>query len=123
MTGPQLCEALRVLEQPSRDLDDRIWRWVNDRKLNPTAPGWQYDLLDAPLYTSCVTAALTLLPVVGELGHPNERMDYILEHINGGMTIGCRVGTGDPDATEWGCNAATAVSRAAIVAHLRETVQ
>lgn len=41
--------------------DDYIWHWVNKSKLNPNAPGWQYDLEDAPRYTSSLDAAIGLV--------------------------------------------------------------
>lgn len=117
MTAAQISDAIRTAEEPSRSLDDRIWLWVNRNKLNPCAPGWQYDLMDAPHYTSSVDAALTLLP---KGGPDNQPFDFVLEHTNGGLTIACRVGTPDKDAMEFGCNNASAVTRAAIVAHMRE---
>lgn len=117
MCETELDDALRVLDEPSRELDDRIWRWVNDRGL---CRGWQYDIKDAPAYTRSVDAALTLIPVVGEPGALDERADYIIEHVNGGLTIGARIATENPDHIAFGCNAAAALSRAAIQFHIRE---
>lgn len=96
MSDRELDEALRVLDEPSRELDDRIWAWVNNSGL---CNGWQYDLKDAPAYTSSLDAAVTLLPVVGKPGDLDERADYIIEHVNGGVTIGARVGTEDPSTS------------------------
>lgn len=41
-------------------LDDQIWRLVNDKQWFFT--GWQYDLKEAPRYTTSIDAALTLVP-------------------------------------------------------------
>lgn len=41
-------------------LHDRLWRWVNDNKLNANAPGWEYDLHEGPNYTASLDAALGL---------------------------------------------------------------
>lgn len=62
---------------------------------------WQ----DAPRYTSSLDVAVTLIPD----GH-----DWILKHINGGLTIGARVGHNDPDRTSWGDTAAGALCAAAL---------
>ncbi|AOR76560.1 hypothetical protein BES08_07220 [Novosphingobium resinovorum] len=113
-TSTQIAEALRTADAPSREIDDRIWRWVNEKQWG--VKGWRYDLEEAPRYTESVDAALTLLP----LCDTGERFDYVLEHINGGLTIGCQVGTNDPDAVVFGCNDASAISRACLVAHHRE---
>lgn len=116
MTAEELIAVLKVLDAPDREVDDRIWRWVNEHKLNPAAPGWQYDLLEAPAYTSSIDAAHTLIPLV-----PNEdqHMDYVLEHTNGGLTIGARVGSSNPEHTTFGHNEAIALSRASLEARLR----
>jgi hypothetical protein len=58
-----------------------------------------------PQYTRSLDAALSLIPE----GH-----DYILEHVNGGLTIGARVGHNDPDRTAWGDTAALAMCNAAL---------
>lgn len=118
MTAAELSDAIRQSDAPSREIDDRIWRWVNDQKLNPHAPGWQYDLHTAPTFTESLDAARWLLPIVDTADGP-QSMDFVLEHSNGGLTIAARVGTNDPDAIEFGCNDASALSRAALVAHLR----
>lgn len=116
MTAEELSETLRLADAPSAEVDDRIWRWVNESGL---CNGWQYDLKDAPAYTSSLDAAATLLPVTGAPGELDERADYIIEHVNGGLTIGARVATADSDHIVFGCNAASALSRAAIEAHIR----
>lgn len=113
MSATELDAVLREADEPSREIDDRIWRWANERGL---FGGWRYDLVEAPEYTKSVDAALTLLPVMDEHGTP---MDFILEHVNGGLTIGCRVGVADPDSAVFGCNDASAIARAAIIAHMR----
>lgn len=41
-------------------LDDQIWRLVNDKQW--LFKGWQYDLKEAPAYTTSLDAALTLAP-------------------------------------------------------------
>ncbi len=115
MSAAELILALGDLDGPSRPLDDRIWRWVNEQKLNPAAPGWQYDLLEPPAYTQSVDAALTLLPILNAEG---ERADYILEHVNGGLTISAQVGHNDPDKRTWGENAAIALTRGALELHV-----
>lgn len=112
MSRLEIISALAEVDGPDRDLDDRIWHWVNDNKLNPHAPGWQYDLLEAPAYTESLDAARSLLPKVE--GVP---MDFILEHVNGGLTISAVVGHNDPDRRAWGANDAVALSRGALEAH------
>lgn len=113
MSRTELIARLKDCEGPCRETDDRIWRWVNESKLNRAAPGWQYDLLDPPAYTESLDAARSLIPFVS----PDERMDFILEHVNGGLTIGSRVGHDDRDRTAWGANDAIALSRGALEAH------
>lgn len=98
---------------PDRELDDRIWRWVNEHHIH--GPGWRYDLEEAPRYTESLDAAYSLLPADGE---PPQVVDFILEHTNGGMTIGARAGTSDPAETFWGESDAIALTGAAIRAHL-----
>lgn len=117
MNTIELDDALRILDEPCRDLDDRIWRWVNE---SGHCRGWQYDLKDAPTYTASVDAALTLLPVTGKPGELNERADYILEHVNGGLTIGARVGTENSNEIAFACNAASAITRAVMQFYMRE---
>lgn len=120
MSAENLAETLRVREdsEEDRQIDDRIWRWVNDQKLNPRAPGWQYDLHAPPRFTGSLDAACALIPVIDSSDGP-QRIDFILEHVNGGMTIGARVGTEDTNLMVFGSNDAQAVARAALEAHIR----
>lgn len=113
----QLDEALRALEAPDRKIDDRLWRWVNDAKVNPRAPGWQYDLEFAPHFTESLDAARSFIPRL-ETCDGVLPMDFVLEHINGGITIGARVGEQDPDKVVFGENDAIALTRAALRAHM-----
>lgn len=69
----------------------------------PGPPEAEYTKL--PRYTTSLDAAVSLIPT----GH-----DWILEHVNGGLTIGCRVGHNDPDRTSWGDTAALAICAAAL---------
>lgn len=115
MTRLELLAVLKTAEGPDRQIDDRIWQWVNERKLNPTAPGWQYDLLEAPAYTESLDAARSLIPFVNK--ETGERMDFILEHVNGGLTISSLVGHNDQDRRSWGANDAIALTIGALQAH------
>lgn len=114
-----------VLESPDafyrlRDLDDKIWRWVNNNKLNPTAPGWQYDLFVAPRYTTSVDDALTFRPVYDNgRGDGPQAADFKLERLNGGMTIGCLVGSSNEDDYRFADNEAMAIIRACFAAYAR----
>ena len=61
MTTPEALNALadRVeREEPSRELDDSVWLWVNKSQL--FFKGWKYDLEFAPPYTTSVDSAVTL---------------------------------------------------------------
>lgn len=120
MTATEIAEELRKWEDlaSDRDLNDRIWRWVHEQKINPRSPGWQYDLHHAPDFMGSLDAACSLIPIMHTEDGPR-RMDFILEHINGGLTIGCRVGNSDPDEMMFGNNDAQAVSQAALAAHIR----
>jgi hypothetical protein len=69
--------------------------------------------LRAPAYTASVDAALTLVPVFQTEDGPRPA-DYILEHVNSGLTIGARVGHNDPDRTSWGATDALAICAAAL---------
>lgn len=124
MTALEIDAALKDPERYAlsdlalRDIDDRIWRWVNENKLNPAAPGWQYDLFAAPRYTTSVDDALTLRPVFDTPDGP-QAADYVLEHVNGGLTIGCRVASVDDEHMRFGDNDAQAIVRACLEAHGR----
>lgn len=115
MSRLELLAALKDADGPDREIDDRIWRWVNERKLNPHAPGWQYDLLEAPAYSESLDAARSLIPITDK--ETGERMDFILEHVNGGLTISSLVGHADPDRRAWGANDAIALTVGALQAH------
>src|SRR5574337_136324 len=58
-----------------------------------------------PKFTASFDDAITLIPAAH---------DWILEHVNGGMTIGARVGHNDPDKTSWGDTAVLALCAAAL---------
>jgi hypothetical protein len=60
---------------------------------------------EPPYYTSSLDAAVSLIPD----GH-----DWILEHVNGGLTIGCRIGHNDPDRMSWGDTTPLAICAAAL---------
>jgi len=63
MTTPEALTALadRVeREEPSRELDDSVWLWVNKSQL--FFKGWKYDLEFAPPYTTSLDSAVTLVP-------------------------------------------------------------
>lgn len=56
-------------------------------------------------YTASLDAAMGLVP---------EGYDWIIEHVNGGLTIGARVGHNDPDRTSWGATPALALTAACL---------
>lgn len=58
-----------------------------------------------PKYTRSMDAAMSLIP---------KDHDYVLEHVNGGLTIGARVGHNIPEQTSWGDTAALAMCAAAL---------
>lgn len=127
MTATQIIEAVREVyadhpvEQRAirlHDLEDRVWQWANENKLNPNAPGWQYDIEEPPRYFASWEAAVSLVNAGVPKG--TEGPDYILEHVNGGITIGARVGTSDADLTSWGETDAEALALAALSFHARE---
>lgn len=60
---------------------------------------------DVPAYTRSLDDAASLIPE----GH-----DWILEHVNDGMTIGARVGHNDLDRTSWGETPALALAAGAL---------
>jgi hypothetical protein len=64
-------------------------------------------------FTASIDAALTLVPEY-ETEDGLQRADYILEHVNGGLTIGARVGHDDPDRASWGATDALAICAAAL---------
>jgi hypothetical protein len=109
------------VSEPLRELNVEIWLSVT---LGATRRQWTYKheasgkechvdetrdgnsrLIIVPAYTTSLDAAASLIPE----GH-----DWILEHVNGGMTIGARVGHNDPDKTSWGDTAALALCAAAL---------
>lgn len=71
------------------------------------APGGWGDGCGIPEFTASVDAALSLVPT----GY-----DWIIEHVNGGLTIRARVGHNDPDRALFGDSAALALCAAALLA-------
>jgi hypothetical protein len=106
---------------PDRALDVVIWlvvtpgstrrQWSYEHKatgqrcdVDETRDG-SHRLITVPSYTASLDAAASLIPA----DH-----DWVLEHVNGGLTIGARVGHNDPDKTSWGDTAAAALCAAAL---------
>ncbi len=94
----QICNATG----PSRELDVEIVFALHPEigAYQPHCAGeepifWNdpYYKQKCPKFTASLDAAASLIP---------EGFDWILEHVNDGMTIGARVGHNDPDRTSWG---------------------
>jgi hypothetical protein len=110
-TAEQLSEILKDLDGPCRFTDDHLWRWANENKRGVI--GWRYDLESAPPYTSSLDAALSLLPVCGLEGAIDERADYVIHHVNGGLTIFASVAPNTGlENSSFGANVAIALCRA-----------
>lgn len=103
---------------PDRQLDGEIWAAIQgvelliwERQLSSGEclsyrGALKYPKLSGVArYTSSFDAARTLIP---------DDHDYILEHVNGGLTIGARVGHNNPDRTSWGDTDELALCAAAL---------
>jgi hypothetical protein len=113
----EIAKKCEHADGPSRDLDVSIAYALHPDIGNyqPHCPGeepifWNdpYRKQPCPKFTASFDAAASLIPE----GH-----DWIIEHVNGGMTIGARVGHNDPDKTSWGNTAVLALCAAALKAH------
>ncbi len=69
----QLIDRLQAIEDPIRDVDNMIWRWVNDNQVG--IKGWQYDLKEAPKYTESVDEILALITI--------REYDWVAGNVNG----------------------------------------
>ena len=126
-----LAGEIERAEGPSRELDARIFAAVHpDEVPSPIVErgyGWRYErglwwlatgedsrtppkTVSPPHYTTSLDAAMTLIPA----GH-----DYILEHVNGGLTISAMVGHNDRERASWGETDELALAAAALRAAAR----
>lgn len=119
----QILNAIKKATGPDRELDCLIFE-ARHQLLTPARrgtyygePTGEYFDLDgnplperAPHYTGSLDAAASLIP---------KDHDWIIEHVNGGLTIGARVGHNDPDRTSWGETAVLALCHAALSAEAR----
>lgn len=71
-----------------------------------------------PRYTSSLNAALSLIPG-GETASGPQRMDFILEHVNGGLTISAIVGSKNDEDRKFGSTDALAICIGALHARAR----
>lgn len=112
LTDVQLSTMLRDLTAPCAMVNDCLWHWANANQRG--VKGWCYDTRPAPAYTSSLDAALSLLPVVGNVGALDEKPDYILWYVNGGLTVQAAVAPNSEDSVSFGQNAAIAMCRAIV---------
>lgn len=113
-----LALATRVEREPaSRELDVLVAQsvWPQLTHYGPQCVGdepifWEdpFRKMPCPEFTTSFDAAVRLVP---------EHHDYILEHVNGGLTICARVGHNDPNRNSWGDTDAQALTAAALRAH------
>ena len=84
-------------------IEDRAVEYVNERVENGYNSIWR----GVPRYTASLDDAALLIP---------DGFDWVLEHVNGGLTIGARVGHNERDQTVFGNSAALALCAAALYA-------
>jgi hypothetical protein len=110
----ELAERCEKAKKPDRELDADIaltQGWTEHPGDNWIGPHGQ---ISVPAFTASLDAALTLVPE----GH-----DWIIEHVNGGLTICARVGHNDPDRISWGDIAALALCAAALRARAAQNAE
>jgi hypothetical protein len=98
----KLQRLLITAERGSKALDDGIYELVNGSSPYFRASGYSKDRsvtkrATVPPYTTSMDSALSLIKTfLVEKKAEAKHYDYILEHVNGGLTISCRIGPDQP---------------------------